>query len=176
MLVQPPLSPLDLSQLLLTPETLKRRRSGSKPLHGNCQMADATSRVATVRDMPSTEGEIGGDVVPRRPSVRCEGNVFPLRRSVGFLAVLLIYFAWSVAAASEAKRVVLLHSFGRDFKPWSENARVIRSELERRSSSRLDISDLSLMTARFSDENPEIPFVDYLRALFARHHCSCSWR
>ena len=110
-----------------------------------------------------------GDVVPRRPRQRWRGNVSPLRRSVGFLVILMMSFAWSVVAAAEAKRVVLLHSYGRDFKPWSEYARAIRSELERRSPWPLDISDLSLMTARFSDENPETPFVEYLRALFTKH-------
>jgi signal transduction histidine kinase/ABC-type uncharacterized transport system substrate-binding protein len=87
----------------------------------------------------------------------------------GFLlSILIMSFAWSVAAAVETKKVVLLHSFGRDFKPWSEYARAFRSELERQSPWRLDISDLSLMTARFSDENPETPFVEYLRAIFAQ--------
>jgi len=80
----------------------------------------------------------------------------------------MIFFAWSAAATAETKRVVLLHSFGGDFKPWGEYARSIRTELERRSPWRLDITDHSLMTARFSDENPEVPFVEYLRALFAK--------
>ena len=110
-----------------------------------------------------------GDVVPRRQRQRWRGNATPLRRSVGFLVILMMSFAWSVAAVAEAKRVVLLHSYGRDFEPWSEYARAIRSELERRSPWPLDISDLSLMTARFSDENPETPFVEYLRALFTKH-------
>ena len=32
----------------------------------------------------------------------------------------------------------------------------------------MDIIEYSLVTARFSDENPEAPFVEYLRALFAK--------
>src|SRR5262245_42622003 len=88
---------------------------------------------------------------------------------VGFLlSFLTMSLAWSVAAGVETKRVVLLHSFGRDFQPWSAYARAIRSELERQSPWRLEISDHSLMTARFSDENPERPFVEYLRAVFAQ--------
>ena len=70
--------------------------------------------------------------------------------------------------AMENKRVVLLHSFGRDFKPWSEYARAIRTELERQSPWRLELTDHSLMTALFSDKNPETPFVEYLRALYAK--------
>jgi signal transduction histidine kinase len=70
--------------------------------------------------------------------------------------------------AAESKRVMLLHSFGRDFKPWSEYAKAIRMELDRQSPWPLDITENSLVTARFGDEDPEGPFVDYLRALFAK--------
>ena len=70
--------------------------------------------------------------------------------------------------AAESKRVMLLHSFGRDFKPWSEYAKAIRMELDRQSPWPLDVTENSLVTARFSDEDPEGPFVDYLRALFAK--------
>jgi signal transduction histidine kinase len=91
-------------------------------------------------------------------------------RSVGLLlSMLMMLFARPVASEIETKRVVLLHSYGRDFQPWSEYARAIRSELERQSPWRLEISDHSLMTARFSDKNPEPPFVEYLRAVFAQH-------
>ena len=72
------------------------------------------------------------------------------------------------AAAAESKRVLMLHSFGRDFKPWSEYARTIRAELDRQSPWPLEITEHSLMSARSSDENPEAPFVEYLRALHAK--------
>jgi hypothetical protein len=58
--------------------------------------------------------------------------------------------------AAESKRVMLLHSFGRDFKPWSEYAKAIRMELDRQSPWPLDITENSLVTARFSDEDPEL--------------------
>jgi hypothetical protein len=63
---------------------------------------------------------------------------------------------------------MLLHSFGLDFKPWSEYAKSIRTELKQQSPWPLDIVEHSLITARFSNENPEAPFVEYLRALFAK--------
>ena len=77
-------------------------------------------------------------------------------------------FACQIALAAEHKRVMLLHSFGQDFKPWSEYAKDIRAELNRQSPWPLDIIENSLVTARFSDENPEAPFVEYLSALFAK--------
>src|SRR5215470_13237490 len=86
-------------------------------------------------------------------------------------AALLIAFPFmSVACAqvAEPKRVMLLHSFGRDFKPWSDYARSIRAELERQSRWPVDITEHSLVSARSSDEDPEPAFVDYLQALFAK--------
>ena len=96
---------------------------------------------------------------------------FDIRRicpAAGFVLFLLTSFAYAAAATAEPKRVMLLHSFGRDFKPWSEYAKSIRAELDRQSPWRLDITDHSLVSARSSDEDPEAPFVEYLRALFAK--------
>ena len=87
--------------------------------------------------------------------------------AAGVAAFLLGSFACSVALASEPKRVMLLHSFGRDFKPWSEYAKAIHQELDRQSQWPLDIVEHSLEIARSSDDNPEGPFVDYLRALYS---------
>ena len=86
----------------------------------------------------------------------------------GIIFFLMALFACQFALAAEHKRVMLLHSFGQDFKPWSEYAKDIRAELKRRSPWPLDIIENSLVTARFSDENPETPFVEYLSALFAK--------
>jgi signal transduction histidine kinase len=86
----------------------------------------------------------------------------------GIIFFLMALFACQVALAAEHKRVMLLHSFGQNFKPWSEYAKDIRAELKRQSPWPLDIIENSLVTARFSDENPEAPFVEYLSALFAK--------
>ena len=73
------------------------------------------------------------------------------------------------AAEREPKRVLLLHSFGPTFKPWSEYAKSIRVELERRSPWPLDITEQSLIAARFADDNLEAPFAEYVRSLFLNH-------
>jgi hypothetical protein len=73
------------------------------------------------------------------------------------------------AAMAESKRVLVLHSFGQHFKPWKEYAETIRAELNQQSPWPLDITDHSLVAARSGDENPEVPFVEYLRALFGKH-------
>jgi signal transduction histidine kinase/ABC-type uncharacterized transport system substrate-binding protein len=74
----------------------------------------------------------------------------------------------SVQAQGGPKRVMILHSFGREFKPWSEYARAIRLELDRQALWPLEINEYSLEVARSSDEIPEAPFVEYLSAMFAK--------
>jgi hypothetical protein len=94
-------------------------------------------------------------------------------RRISAVASLVVFLAaWlgcSAGFAADSKRVLLVHSFGQTFKPWSEYGQAIRAELDRQSPWPLDIVDYSLVSARFSDENPEAPFVEYLRALFAKH-------
>ncbi|PJG55161.1 ATPase [Bradyrhizobium forestalis] len=75
-------------------------------------------------------------------------------------------FPATLAIGAEPKRVLLLHSFGRDFLPWSEYARSIKANLEQRSPWPLDIHEHTLLTARFTAPGPEGPFVEYLRSLY----------
>jgi hypothetical protein len=70
------------------------------------------------------------------------------------------------AERGEIKRVLLLHSFGRDFRPWSEYAKSIKAALERQSPWPLDIQEHTLLTAKFNNPGPEAPFVDYLSSLY----------
>jgi signal transduction histidine kinase len=100
------------------------------------------------------------------------GRVPRWRRSVGPLmawasAVLLILAALGPATA-EPKRVLLLHSLGRDFAPFADVSGRFREELIRQSTDPVDYYEISLETARFSGAEQEGPFVDYLRALFAQ--------
>ena len=75
-------------------------------------------------------------------------------------------FAMSTSSRAdvEPKRVLILHSFGLRFKPWTERTQVIRSEMSRRKS--LDFHDHSLVSARLAGDKSEGPFVDYLHALY----------
>ncbi|UGX96199.1 HAMP domain-containing histidine kinase [Bradyrhizobium barranii subsp. barranii] len=69
-------------------------------------------------------------------------------------------------ARVEPKRVLILHSFGREFRPWSEYARSIKVELERQSPWPLDVQEHALLSARFNNAGPEAPFVEYLGSLY----------
>lgn len=83
------------------------------------------------------------------------------------LAAAIVPGPASSAPRGEPKRVLMLHSFGRDFLPWSEYARTIRTELEQQSPWPLDLQEHNLLSARFNNPGPEAPFVDYLRSLYS---------
>lgn len=65
--------------------------------------------------------------------------------------------------------MLILNSFGHNFRPWTEYEKTIRAELNRQSSWPLDIHDYSLVTSHSSEDYPEAPFVEYLKALEAAH-------
>ena len=85
-----------------------------------------------------------------------------------FLVIAILqFFAVVNAATAEPKRVLLLHSLGRDFAPWAEFAVGFRAELDRKSPDPVEFFDAALMTERLGADQDEGPFTDYLRALFA---------
>jgi len=69
--------------------------------------------------------------------------------------------------APRIRRVLILHSFGRDFAPYSAASSGFRTELARQSPAPVEFLEASLETARFVEGGSESPFVEYLRALFA---------
>jgi hypothetical protein len=83
------------------------------------------------------------------------------------LSAIVLLLAMTGEAFSEPRRVLLLHSFGPYFAPWSELARTLREQLQRQSKEPIDIFEASLATARYSDDDVE-PFVNYLRSLFLK--------
>lgn len=73
------------------------------------------------------------------------------------------------AGAAAPDRVLLLHSFGFDFSPWSETATSFRSELLKRAPRPIDLYEASVFTGRFDKPQEEASLVGYLRSLFAEH-------
>lgn len=82
-----------------------------------------------------------------------------------FISIVLLLLM-TVAAFCQSKRVLIVHSIGRDFSPWDDYARKIREELKLQSKVPIDIFEASLSTARFPDGN-EDAFVSYLNAVFS---------
>ena len=71
-------------------------------------------------------------------------------------------------ALADSKQVLMLNSFGRDFRPWSEYAKAIRTELERQSPWYMDVQDHPAVIARSADDDSEVIFADYIRALYRK--------
>src|SRR3954464_7980592 len=65
----------------------------------------------------------------------------------------------SSRAQVEPKRVLMLHSFGLRFKPWTDYAQFILSGITRRSQTPVDFHDPSLLNARLNDDKSDGPFV-----------------
>lgn len=97
---------------------------------------------------------------PRRP------GVFRVLWQAFAVCLGLISIGCPAAAAVDSKLVMILHSFGRDFKPWSEYAKSIRTELERQSPWPIELFDHSLTALRPGDDAVEAAFAQYLQALF----------
>src|SRR6202011_2766962 len=79
---------------------------------------------------------------------------------------LLLWATFDVTAA-EPRRVLLLHSSGRDLAPFSDFTGSFREHLVEQSLDPIDLYEVSLETARFSGAQDEGPFVEYLRSLLA---------
>ena len=79
------------------------------------------------------------------------------------VALLLATQGQSQAADPEPKRVMMLHSFGLRFRPWTDYSEALRAELSRRAS--IEFQDHSLLNARRSSDKSDAPFVEYLRTL-----------
>jgi signal transduction histidine kinase/ABC-type uncharacterized transport system substrate-binding protein len=84
------------------------------------------------------------------------------------VTAVVSFFVSANTLAAEPKQIVLLHSYGPNFKPWSDYAKSLRQELEQKSLWPLDIQDFSVITARNRDQNGEAQFAEYLNALFSQ--------
>jgi len=79
----------------------------------------------------------------------------PPWRSILFNAVVL-FIVTAGGALAEPKRVLLIHSFGRDFGAWAVFARGFRAELDQRSPETVEFYDAALMTERFGAGQNEV--------------------
>jgi signal transduction histidine kinase len=95
---------------------------------------------------------------------------FCARTLTAALAVALLQatLCQSRAADPDPKRVLMLHSFGLRFKPWTDYAEGIRAEISRKSKTPVDYHDHSLLNARLGADKSDDPFVDYLNAVYAK--------
>ena len=70
-------------------------------------------------------------------------------------------------ADGDHKRVMILHSVGREFRPWNVYAKDIRAEFDRQTRWPIDVQEHSLVAARSGDPRAEELFLEYIQALYA---------
>lgn len=78
---------------------------------------------------------------------------------------ILLLLLSCIARAAEPPRVLIVHSFGRDFAPFCDVADSFRAEFSRLYPGPYSLMDASLEMARFSGEEGNEPLVGYLTAI-----------
>jgi FixJ family two-component response regulator/signal transduction histidine kinase len=87
--------------------------------------------------------------------------------SVRLWWIILLGLATARARAADGpRRVLLVHSFGRDYAPFHEVASRFRTELARLSPQPVEFLDTSLEMARFDGADRDRPLLDFLAAVF----------
>jgi signal transduction histidine kinase len=88
------------------------------------------------------------------------------RKATAWLSLAFLIFA-TTGAASEPRRVLIVHAFGHAYSPWSDMAATFREELIKNSPEPIDLYEVSLDTARVQNPHDEEPFVEYIRAVLS---------
>ena len=97
--------------------------------------------------------------------------MIPPAQARPWTAILLLLFialgASFGATAATAKRVLLLHSFGREVSPYDAVVAAFRTELAKGSSQPIALNDVSLDAGQASGSNDPQPIIELLRQRFA---------
>src|SRR6185436_18344371 len=88
-----------------------------------------------------------------------------MARTAGLaLGLLALILAPGVAAGAEAKRVLIVHSFGSTAPPFTTHSTAFQTTLTKEMGERVDMDEVSLDMARYSQPDMEGPFVEFLLA------------
>ena len=87
----------------------------------------------------------------------------------GGLLVTGLLLALLGTNAAEAQRILILHSFNRDFAPYNSLSSSFRTELAQALPEPVEFYEESLDAARLGEMGTENPFIDYLDNRFADH-------
>src|SRR4051812_30027038 len=90
-------------------------------------------------------------------------SLFAWIGAASLAAAVVLATSTNSRAQVEPKRVLMLHSFGLRFRPWTDYSEALRAELSRRAS--VEFKDHSLLNARRNSDKSDAPFVEYLRSL-----------
>ena len=91
-----------------------------------------------------------------------EGLSMPtwLARAAG---LLLLALAPAMAAGAEAKRVLIVHSFGSTAPPFTTHSTAFQTTLTKEMGQLVDMDEVSLNMARYAQPDLEGPFVEFLQ-------------
>jgi len=78
--------------------------------------------------------------------------------------LVLVVLAPGVAAGAEAKRVLIVHSFGSTAPPFTTHSTAFQTTLTKELGQRIDMDEVSLDMARYAQPDMEGPFVEFLLA------------
>jgi PAS domain S-box-containing protein len=92
------------------------------------------------------------------------------RLGLDALIVCALVSAAAPVLAQGPKRVLVLHSFGNEFQPYSTVASAFRTELAQQSPDPIEFHDASLEMARWGEGQSDGPLTAYLRSLHAARH------
>lgn len=84
---------------------------------------------------------------------------------LALFALMLLHPSAVQVLAAEPKRVLILHSFGRDYSPFAEMGNRFRAKLIEGAKQPIDLYEASIFKARF-EQSDEIGLVSYLRDVF----------
>src|SRR5262245_31450985 len=82
------------------------------------------------------------------------------------ISILLVILTVTAPAAEAPRRVLLIHSFGRDFAPFNDVSSQFRTELARLYPQPVEFIEASLEMARFEGTEKDGPLLDFLTAVF----------
>jgi C4-dicarboxylate-specific signal transduction histidine kinase len=79
------------------------------------------------------------------------------------LGCLLLTLTAGSAIAAEAKRVLMVHSFGSTAPPFTTHSTAFETTLTKELGSGVDLDEVSLDMARYAEPDMEVPFVELLQ-------------
>ena len=88
------------------------------------------------------------------------------RRLGQLLICFLLLSTWDIPAATP-HRVLLIHSFGRDYAPFDAFTRNFRNRMAEQTREGMVLYDVDLASARVAEEDSQVSFSTYLTQLFA---------
>ena len=95
----------------------------------------------------------------------------PLSLRCLLASLVVVFFSLAAVMATstssraqvEPKRVLILHSLGFRFKPWTVYTEVIRGEISRKLKGGVDFHDQALLNVRVDRDPSEEPLAEYLK-------------